>query len=70
MVGLLKESITCQPGRSARVSHLVLMRQAKRGTMDKVIEALENLITELVNDDGISYEEALKRIQDALAKLS
>jgi len=38
--------------------------------MDKVIEALENLVTEIVNDDGVSYEEALKRIQDALAAIS
>ena len=38
--------------------------------MNKVIEALENLVTELVNDDGISYEEALERIQKALAKIS
>ena len=43
----------------------------RRGeTMDKVIEALENLVTEIVNDDGVSYEEALKRIQDALAAIS
>ena len=29
----------------------------RRGeTMDKVIEALENLVTEIVNDDGVSYE--------------
>ena len=43
----------------------------RRGeTMDKVIEALENLVTEIVNDDGVSYEEALKRVQDALAAIS
>ena len=42
----------------------------RRETMDKVIEALENLVTEIVNDDGVSYEEALKRIQDALTAIS
>ena len=43
---------------------------SRRETMDKVIEALENLVTEIVNDDGVSYEEALKRVQDALAAIS
>jgi len=38
--------------------------------MEKVTEALENLITEIVNDDGVSYEEALKRVQDALTAIS
>jgi predicted RNase H-like HicB family nuclease len=48
-----------------------LRRITRRGeTMDKVIEALENLVTEIVNDDGVSYEEALKRIQDALTAIS
>jgi hypothetical protein len=39
-------------------------------TMDKVTEALENLVTEIVNDDGVSYQEALKRVQDALTAIS
>ena len=38
--------------------------------MDKIIEVLENLITAIVNDDGVSYEEALKRVQDALTQIS
>ena len=38
--------------------------------MDNITEALENLITDIVNDDGVSYEEAIKQIQEALEKLS
>ena len=44
--------------------------QKEGDTMDKIIEVLENLITAIVNDDGVSYEEALKRVQDALTQIS
>ena len=41
-----------------------------RIVLSSTTEALENLITELVTDEEISYEEAIKRIHEALAKLS
>ena len=41
-----------------------------RIVLSGTIDALENLITELVTDEEISYEEAIKRIYEALEKLS
>ena len=35
-----------------------------------ITETLENIITAIVDEDGVSYEEAMQRLQDCLAQLS
>jgi len=35
-----------------------------------ITEMLENMISAIVDNDGMSYEEALKRVQECLAQLS
>ncbi|KKK56460.1 hypothetical protein LCGC14_3064330, partial [marine sediment metagenome] len=35
-----------------------------------LLEKIEDLITEIVDRDGVTYEEAFSRIQEALAELA
>lgn len=41
-----------------------------RGYEDWVVKSIEDLITEIVDRDGCSYEEALQRIRSALGRVS
>lgn len=55
-----------EPGALEAALSSNLQRDSKGRTADWVVERIEDLITEIVDRDGMTYERALERVEEAI----